>query len=121
MYKILYVDDNEEICSIAEMCLGLSAEIEARTCTSGQEAIQICLEWRPDLVLMDVMMPGIDGITAFKIMQEKPEIADVPLVFVTARVQPSEIREYMDLGARGVIEKPFSPMELADQAMGFIR
>ena len=121
MFDILYVDDNEELLTIGEMCLELSDEITVRTCSSGQEAIDQCLERAPDLVLMDVMMPGIDGITAFKIMRQRPELKDIPLVFVTARVQRSEVQEYLDLGAKGVIEKPFSPMDLADQALAFIR
>ncbi len=120
-YKVLYVDDNDAIRDVVEMCLEISDELEVRTCSSGGESIDVAMDWRPDLVLMDVMMPGIDGITAFKMMKERPELADVNLVFVTARVQKSEIAEYMELGAAGVIEKPFVPMELADQALSYIR
>ena len=103
------------------MCLQLSGEISVETSASGQEAIETCMRWSPDLVLMDVMMPGIDGVTAYKMMKEREDIRDIPVVFVTARVQRAEVNEYLDLGAVGVIEKPFAPMELADQALAFIR
>jgi len=120
-HKVLYVDDNDAVRGIAEMCLRVSDELTVRTCSSGKEAIDICLEWKPDLVLMDVMMPGIDGITAFRMMRERPEIKNINLVFVTARVQKEEVEQYLALGAAGVIEKPFLPMDLADQALSFIR
>jgi two-component system, OmpR family, response regulator len=119
-HKVLYVDDNDAVRGVAEMCLQVSEELTVRTCSSGGEAIDISLEWKPDLVLMDVMMPGIDGITAFKMMRERSEIKNINLVFVTARVQKEEIEQYLALGAAGVIEKPFVPMDLADQALSFI-
>jgi len=119
-YKVLYVDDNDAIRGVVEMCLEVSEKLEVRTCTSGSEAIDIALEWQPDLILMDVMMPGIDGITTFKLMKERPEIRDVNLVFVTARIQKKEIAEYLEIGAAGVIEKPFVPIKLADQSLYYI-
>lgn len=119
--KVLYVDDNDAVRGVVEMCLAVSDELSVKTCSSGSEAIDICVDWQPDLVMMDVMMPGIDGITAFKMLRERPETHDINLVFVTARVQKSEIEEYMELGASGVIEKPFTPMEIANQALSFMR
>lgn len=118
--RLLYVDDNDEIREIAEMCLELSDAVEPRTCGSGREALEICRTWSPDLVLMDVMMPEMDGLTAFRIMQETPELKDIPVIFITARVQQQEVQDYMALGARGVIEKPFEPTELAERALRLI-
>lgn len=119
-HKVLYVDDNDAVRGVAEMCLAVSDQLTVKTCRSGREAIDITAEWQPDLVMMDVMMPGIDGITAFRLMRERPETRDVNLVFVTARVQKEEVAEYMELGAAGVIEKPFVPTELAKQALSFM-
>lgn len=118
--RLLYVDDNDEIREIAEMCLELSDEIETRTCASGREGLELCRSWSPDLVLMDVMMPEMDGITAFKIMKDTPELAHIPVVFITARIQCQEVQDYIDLGALGVIEKPFEPTELAERALALM-
>lgn len=119
--KVLYVDDNDEVREIAAMCLDLSNEIDARTCGSGEEALEICRCWTPDLVLMDVMMPGMDGLTAFAIMRDTQDLRDIPVAFITARVQRQEVQEYLELGACGLIEKPFEPIELADKALSLIR
>ena len=69
---------------------------------------------------MDVMMPEMDGITAFKIMKDTPELAHIPVIFITARIQRQEVQDYIDLGALGVIEKPFEPTELAERALALM-
>lgn len=115
MTRILYVDDEPDIREVASMSLELDPEFEVRTCSSGQEALETVPEWRPDLILLDVMMPGMDGPTTFARLKEQPETAGIPVLFITARTQAQEVQGFISLGARGVIAKPFDPMSLASQ------
>jgi two-component system OmpR family response regulator len=113
MTKILYVDDEPDIREIAEMALGLDPDFEVRLAASGEEALAIIAEWRPDIALLDVMMPEMDGPSLLKMMREREGSADIPVAFVTARAQPSELQNFAMLDAVGVIAKPFDPMTLA--------
>jgi CheY-like chemotaxis protein len=112
---ILYVDDEADIRSIVEFALEDEADVQLRLCASGAEALQAAAEHRPDLVLLDVMMPGMDGPTTLQRLRGLPGMDQVPVVFVTAKVQPQELEQFKALGAAGVIAKPFDPMQLADQ------
>jgi|ERR1019366_3276894 two-component system OmpR family response regulator len=109
--KILLVDDDENIRTIAT--LSLEDDYQVEVATSGQAAIAIALKYKPDLILLDVMMPGLDGKATFEKLQEMPDLAKIPVVFMTAKVQTHEIDFYLKLGAAGVITKPFDPMTLA--------
>ncbi len=120
MIRILYVDDEADIREVAQMALELDPEFEVRTCSSGQAAIAEAADWRPDLILLDVMMPGMDGPTAFTRLTEQPATAAIPVVFITARTQEAEVRGFHALGARGVLAKPFDPMTLAARVRGFL-
>ena len=114
--SILYVDDDADIRSIVDMSLQLDGAIELHTAASGEEALSLLDEregWVPDVVLLDVMMPGLSGPATWMRMRERPSFADVPVVFMTARGRPVEILEYRDLGAAGTILKPFDPVNLA--------
>ena len=113
MARILYVDDEEDIREVAAMAIGLDPELEVRTCGSGAEALVEAAAWQPDLILLDVMMPGMDGPTTFARLREREETASIPVVFITARTQAQEVEGYRRLGARGFIAKPFDPMALA--------
>ncbi|MEI6414129.1 MAG: response regulator [Pseudomonadota bacterium] len=113
--KILYVDDEPDIRSIVEFALEDEEDFELKICASGQEALNIVGVYQPDLVLLDVMMPGMDGPTTFRRLRELPGLAGLPTAFVTAKVQPREVAEFKAMGAVGVIAKPFDPMALADQ------
>ncbi|UYY59614.1 response regulator [Sphingomonas sp. S2-65] len=113
MTRILYVDDEADIREVAEMSLELDPEFEVRTCATGPEAIAQASAWQPDLVLLDVMMPEMDGPTVFAHLRAAPQTAAIPVVFITARTQASEVRGFEALGARGVLAKPFDPMTLA--------
>ena len=115
MTRILYVDDEADIREVAAMALELDDAFEVRTAGSGPEALQQAASWLPDLILLDVMMPGMDGPTVFAYLQEQPETAAIPVVFITARTQAAEVRSFEALGAHGVIAKPFDPMALPDQ------
>jgi len=114
--KILYVDDEDDIREIAVMALELDPDISVKSCDSGSKAMTIVLEWMPDLVLLDVMMPGMDGPETLERLRQAPETSAIPVVFITARTQPEDIERFMGLGAAGVISKPFDPMTLAERA-----
>lgn len=120
MTRILYVDDEPDIREIAELALSLDPEIEVRLAASGAEALVLAAEWLPDLVLLDVMMPGLDGPSTLARLREDHATKDVPVVFITARAQTQEIQGFAMLDARGVIAKPFDPMTLAQQARAFL-
>ncbi len=111
--QILYVDDEDDIREVAVMSLELDSGFEVRACASGPEAIELAREWIPDLILLDVMMPGMDGPTVFQHLADMPQTASIPVVFITARTQKHEVDHFLALGARGVIAKPFDPMALA--------
>lgn len=120
-YQVLYVDDEDDIREIAEMALGLEPAFEVRTCASGPEALESVRESRPDLILLDVMMPGMDGPSTLGQLKLDPVTEDVPVVFITARSQPQEVQRFLSLGAVGVIAKPFDPMTLAEQALAHLK
>ena len=111
--RILHVDDEPDIREIVEMALGLNADFEMRACANGPDAIAMAAEWSPSLILLDVMMPGMDGPTTLARLRKDPRTADIPVLFMTARAQACEVQNLIALGAQGVISKPFDPMTLA--------
>jgi CheY-like chemotaxis protein len=113
--KILYVDDEDDIREIAQMALELESEFEVRLCSSGAEALDTAGTWRPDLILLDVMMPEMDGPETLRRLIAKPATASIPVAFITARTQMHEIERYKAMGAVGVIAKPFDPMSLSKE------
>jgi CheY-like chemotaxis protein len=118
--RILYVDDEPDIREVACLALSLDPELEIRSCESGAEAVEAAAEWSPDLVLLDVMMPRMDGPQTLAAMRERADLASIPVVFITARTQRADIERLKTLGAAGVIAKPFDPMMLAATARGFL-
>jgi two-component system, OmpR family, response regulator len=114
-HSILYVDDDPDIRCIVVAALSLVAGLTVRTADSGERAIDLAYELRPDLVLMDVMMPGVDGPSTLKRMRESVLLANIPVIFITAKVQRAEIARLRQLGAIGVIVKPFDPVTLCDE------
>ena len=113
--RILYAEDEPDIQAVAKIALETVGGFELRVCNNGEEAVANAISYAPDLLLFDVMMPGMDGPTALKAIKEMPEMADTPAIFMTAKVQPAEVAEYKALGAIDVIAKPFDPMTLAEQ------
>jgi two-component system, OmpR family, response regulator len=110
--SVLYVDDDPDICSVVRATLRLVPGLNVQTADSGEQAIDLAFELRPDLVLMDVMMPGLDGPSTLKRMREITLLAKIPVIFMTAKVLPAEIAQFLQLGAIGVIVKPFDPLKL---------
>lgn len=111
--RILYVDDDPDMREIAILSLELDPGIEARACASGPEAIDLVGRWRPDLALLDVVMPDMDGPTTLARLRQTEAGARIPVVFITARAQACEVERFLSLGAVGVLSKPFDPMTLA--------
>jgi CheY-like chemotaxis protein len=112
LQSVLYVDDDADICSVVQATLRLVPGLQVETADSGERAIDLAHELRPDLVLMDVMMPGLDGPSTLKRMRESVLLRDIPVAFMTAKVLPAEISQFLQMGAIGVIVKPFDPLRL---------
>ena len=115
--KIFYVEDQEDIQLVARVALESIGGFDVKICSSGEEALKEVVGFMPDIILLDVMMPGMDGPSTLKEMQKINELKQVPVAFMTAKIQPSEVSEYIALGAVDVIAKPFDPMSLSQQVM----
>ena len=113
--KICYVEDDEDIQRIVRMSLERVGKMTVEVVTDPLKAIAVINAFKPDLVMLDWMMPGMDGPTLFKKMKEDPQTAPLPVVFITAKAQSRDMAELMALGAAGTISKPFSPKDLPDQ------
>ena len=113
--RILYVEDEPDIRLVAQMALQAVGGFTVIACASGQEALDAAPGAGADLLLLDVMMPGMDGPTTLKGLRELPATANTPVIFMTAKVQAAEVAVYKGLGAMEVIPKPFDPMELSTQ------
>lgn len=111
--RVLYVEDEPDIQTIAQIALETIGGFTVRTCSSGHEALSAAPGFAPDCILLDVMMPGMDGPSTLAALRMLPVCADVPVIFITAKVQPAEVAHYKALGALDVIAKPFDPMTLA--------
>ena len=112
---VMHVEDDPDIRAIAELALVTVGGLDITQCASGDECLTAIEQRIPDLILLDVMMPGLDGPETLRRIRMLPSMSKVPAVFMTAKVQPGEISEYQALGAIGVIPKPFDPLTLADQ------
>ena len=119
--RILFVEDDPDIQIVATLALESVGGLSVLVCGSGAEALSRFSEFAPDLVLLDVMMPGMDGLTMLETLRRLPDAAETPVVFMTARVQSHEIAHYRELGAADVIAKPFDPMTLADTVQSIWR
>ena len=113
--KLIYIEDEADIREIAQLALELVGGYEVEIYGSGQEALAKAGLFKPELILLDVMMPDMDGPTTLANLRANPEFANTPAVFMTAKVQPNEIADLQALGALAVIAKPFDPMILASQ------
>ena len=114
---ILYVDDEPDIREVVQMSLSLVDGLDVQTCESGERALQLLPQLKPDLVLLDVMMPGMDGPSTLQKMRTLPGLATIPVVFMTAKAMPQEVARFRELGAASVIAKPFDPIQLGNQVI----
>jgi two-component system OmpR family response regulator len=115
LMDILFVEDDADIRLLASMALVEIGGFSVTEAENGREALSYLNTHRPDLILMDMMMPELDGMSTLKSIKAMPNLAKIPVIFMTARVQPNEIKNYIASGALGVIIKPFDPMMLVEQ------
>jgi CheY-like chemotaxis protein len=118
--RILYVDDEDDIREVATLALELDGNMTVRTCASGAEALDVAATWQPDLILLDVMMPHMDGPTTLSRLHGAPATANIPVVFITARTQAGEVEQFKAMGALGVLAKPFDPMTLGSAVRAYL-
>lgn len=111
----MYVEDDEDIAELTQLILKNMGEIEIMHCPSGQEALDAFPIFKPQMVLMDVMMPEMDGPETFEHLKKIPNGKTTPVVFITAKAQTHEQESYLKLGALGVIPKPCGPIELCQK------
>lgn len=117
LQNILYVEDEPDIQAVAGIALESIGGFTLKTCSTGQEAIDAASDFQPDLILLDVMMPEMDGPTTLAELRKLPQLKDIPAMFMTAKVQPQEVDYFKSLGAIDVIPKPFDPMTLSEKIM----
>ncbi|WP_445376315.1 response regulator [Niveispirillum fermenti] len=113
--RILYVEDEEMLRVVTNLALTRIGNFTVELCDSGTKAVDTAKRFRPDLIMLDVMMPGMDGPSTLRALQADPETTEIPVIFITAKVQPREIEAFRALGVIDVIAKPFEPMNLANQ------
>jgi len=113
--RVLLVDDEDDIREVAGMSLETVAGWTVLNARSGREGLKVAAEQQPDAILLDVMMPDMDGPMTFQNLKSAPATAHIPVIFLTAKAQTREQRGFRELGAEGVISKPFDPLTLADQ------
>ncbi len=113
--RIMYVEDEPDIQTVARIALEAVGGFTVKICNSGKDALSQAPEFMPQLILLDVMMPVMDGSATLRQLRELPQFAGTPVIFMTAKVQPAEIAQYLAIGAVGVIPKPFDPMALSSQ------
>ncbi len=113
LQRVLYVEDEPDIQAVAKLALEVVGELTVQVCSNGDEALAKAVDFDAQLLLLDVMMPGMDGPTTLGKLRELSAYAETPAIFMTAKVQPSEVAHLKSLGAIEVIAKPFDPMSLA--------
>jgi len=113
--RILYAEDEPDIREIATLALESIGQFTVETCVSGAFVIDLALAFRPQLILLDIMMPDMDGPATLAALSHHATLQHIPVIFLTAKILPDEIARFKSLGAIDVINKPFDPMNLADQ------
>lgn len=115
MHRVLIIDDEDDIREVAALSLEATSDWTILTASSGRQGIQTAAAQQPDAILMDVMMPEMDGPTTFKQLQQNNNTARIPVILLTAKVQGVDQRRFAGLGVAGVLFKPFDPLTLANQ------
>lgn len=119
--RVLLVDDDRNIRRIAEITLTQVGGFEVFTAGSSAEALRLANEVLPDVILLDVIMPDLDGVGTFKLLREQPQTAAIPVILLTAQVTKGEYNDYENLGLAGIIVKPFDPMLLPEQMLQILQ
>jgi len=114
-HRILIIDDEEDIRQVAALSLETVASWDVIIASSGANGILRAQQEKPEAILLDVMMPGMDGPTTFRELQKYPETANIPVILLTAKVQAADQKKFADIGVKAVLFKPFDPLTLAQQ------
>lgn len=120
MIRLLHLEDDPDILEISQMALQMTGAFELMQCATGDDAIARAEAFAPDALLLDVMVPGTSGPDVLRALRKLPGLQEVPAIFMTARVQPSEVQDLLDQGAIAVIAKPFDPMSLGPQILAAV-
>ncbi len=115
MHRVLIIDDEDDIREVASLTLEATAGWHVSTAASGSEGLEVAAAEQPELILLDVMMPEMDGPTTFRAMQNDSRTSRIPVILLTAKVQGVDQRRFADLGVAAILFKPFDPMTLAQQ------
>ncbi len=121
MQRILFIEDEKDIQEVAQLALESIGGYTVEVCSSGAEALDRVVAFAPDLILLDVMMPDMDGPSTLEALRKIPETASTPIIFMTAKSQAREIQRFKKLSTLEVITKPFDPMALSDQVAGIFK
>lgn len=113
--KILYAEDESDIQTIVQIALWSCSNLNLKICDNGQLLLDCVEEYKPDLILLDIMMPVMDGLTTFRKLKLNDATKGIPVIFITAKAQAQEIEMYKSTGVIGVITKPFDPLTLCDK------
>ena len=113
--RITYVEDEPDIREVAQIALETLGGFTLDICVCGAEAVEKAPIFDPDLILLDVLMPGMDGVETFHKLRSNPKLTNTPIVFMTAKSKPSEVEQYKALGCAGIVAKPFDPVTLPDE------
>jgi CheY-like chemotaxis protein len=119
--KILIVDDEEDIRQIARFALSQVGSMKVLEAEDGNEGLRIAAAEAPDAILMDVLMPGLDGPATLAELRKNPGTSAIPVIFLTAHASPAELNKLKDMGAAGVLNKPFDPITLADEVEAVLK
>lgn len=120
VYRVMCVEDDDDIRMILELSLGQLGGYQVRCCANGRQALDTVDSFAPDLVLLDVMMPGLSGPEVLAALRERPQWQQVPVVFMTAKAMPDEVEDLLRYGATGVIVKPFDPVTLPEDVKVYL-
>jgi two-component system, OmpR family, response regulator len=112
---ILFVDDEPHIREVLCMAIEIQTTWTVETCASGEEALTALSQKLPDLLILDYMMPGMDGPSVLQAVRARPDCEHLPIVFLTAKTLPAEVRRLKAMGATGVLGKPFDPMTICGE------
>src|SRR5262249_49401934 len=118
--RVLHVDDEPDIRAVVDLSLTLDPEFEVKSCASGAEALVAAVEWLPHVILLDVMMPDMDGATTLAKLRQNPSTAHIPVLLMTARALADDMQRFRLLGVLAVISKPFDPLALPSLVRGHL-
>ena len=113
--KVLIVDDDDDVREATQICLEITSDWQILTASSGREGLIEAISQQPDLILLDVMMPGMDGLETFAELQANSVTRSIPVILLTAKAQPAELRVFTKLEVEDVVTKPYDPFDLSDR------